>query len=191
MKNNKSRFVFVTVVMALAATAAGRAKADITYNLIDYPAAGSSGWTLSGSITTNGGLGLTGVIEEWTWTLSNSGTIYTESGTGQYPNISGAFGVTTPTTYQLGFGYYPYDDGALDLTASNGIQLEYDQNTIAGSNIYLHLPATGTYIEVSSTTPTDPWVIATTASVPEPSTFHLMGMGVVGFIVYGMVRRKV
>ena len=78
-----NRFVFAAwSAVMLVALPGGAFAADITYNLNSF-APDQDGYTLSGSITTDGTIGVLTKSDfvAWTWTVSNGSTTFTASST--------------------------------------------------------------------------------------------------------------
>ena len=201
--------MFVLSLLAIATVATQTASAGpITYQINDYPAK-ESGYKISGSITTDGTIGTlaSSHVTAWTWTLSDStgSTVYgtassTDSGTGIFERGTVTASATQITMTPTAEGYNQFDLYNGVLLANNGIYLSWYRSPTNGDDFSA---AYDTQI-FDSSSPSSPglalpdlntWVIATVASppaaVPEPSTFALLGLGGIGFVVRTLRRRRV
>ncbi|MGP0069831.1 MAG: PEP-CTERM sorting domain-containing protein [Isosphaeraceae bacterium] len=182
-----------TCVGLLTAPCIGTA-APITYAIQNYPA-DQNGATLSGTITTDGTIGelMDSNVLSWSWTITpTGGTPFTLSSV----DVGSGFGITgtgvSASTSEITIAS-PISQGFLNDMVFTGIDaagLFYDRFVGAGT-YYGSVPNT---IPVWNTgNPamggTDPWVIAV-ASVPEPSTLTLAGLGVVSVLAFGLARRR-
>jgi len=170
-----------------------------TYNLVNHPDY-QDGWTLSGTITTDGTIGLlqSSDITSWTWTVTKPGS---------------------SQTYRSGPGTVSYADG---LTATNTGLLILIRNT--GTGILLNTPfggindgygtweggpagptyftgaggsASGHFVFYWSDEPPNPsavpleeFTFAATTAIPEPATLYLLGFGAVCGCVYVMGHKR-
>ena len=176
---------------ALAMGLSGQARADLTYNIMDYPADQNSA-TLSGYITTDGTTGYLAAsdILSWSWTITPAGgTAFTLSSSDSGTSIFLENSVSLfATPGNLTIAEPPSGGNAFALEGPQS-DLEYDRapndNAYFGStpngNVWSNFhPVMGG---------TDPWVIATSATaVPEPSSLTLVAIGAAGFAV--AARRK-
>ncbi len=205
-------------VTLLIASSSRQARGDITYQLVNNPAY-QSGWTLSGSITTDGTLGAisTTDIMSWTWTATNAGGTFTITGSSTIPIIDYTYAVTLQATAS---------ELTIPYSTSAALQLFYtppawpspgteiwgltwyggqlppsptDQHpTYYGDDLFVYQP-TPPYLPLEDygwdnllpppNGPNDTYVIATTASVPEPSTIVIAGLAGVCGIAYCLARK--
>jgi PEP-CTERM motif len=163
---------------------------QITYAIQNYPA-DQNGYTLSGSITTDGNLGTlsTSDIVAWTWTISGPG--------GPPLTGSGAPGEAfadflIATSQQLVLPQYQSTDAYLSLVEESGSQegnrVNWERSSIASGQApeyfaSLTSPPTDLWDTLNpGMGGTDPWVIAVAAAVPEPSSVVLLGLGIAGLL---------
>ena len=206
------RLVFATVfpIMLIAAAHPGEA-GPITYTIQNYPA-DQNGATLSGTITTDGVIGnLAGTdILSWTWTVTPSGgTPVTASSSdvdavpafivGSVVASQSSITMAAPAGGTLTSNQFFLDSGIPGAVDALGYIRDLlngePQNTYSGAIIN---PTEGTTGFVWLTTNpamggTDPWVIAVAgASVPEPSSIMLLGLGFTGLVgrAWNRSRRK-
>lgn len=192
-----SLVAFLSLVLSLFPTAALQAGL-ITYDLNNYSSL-QNGWTLSGTITTDGTFVDVGIVS-WQFTVSNGVTSFSASSSQGYAQ---AVGVTaTPTQLLLsapnGFTY-----NQLILVGTPGLTsfLTYDRDN-TGQN-----PEVDIYQQFDYGTPAwqnlstgstglplggDPWVIATAEPVatPEPASMTLLLTGIGGLAGYRLVRSQ-
>ncbi len=161
---------------------------SMTYDIVNYPA-DQNGWTLSGTITTDGKTGDLAPTDilSWTWTITTGGFPFPIAFTASSSDATAGIGATnleaTTTDIEAPIG------GELDLQAYPnylvynrlpGFQQTYYTEIYTGGRPIL-------YYTWSTINPsmggTDPWVIA---SVPEPSSLYLLGFGAVCGSVYVM-----
>jgi len=166
----------------------GEAFADLfTYDFVNYLSL-QSGFTLSGTITTdiNTGTLPAADITAWTFTITptgGSGTTYDSTMPGSV--VNGEV-IVSPTAITLALGYLSFGD------ASGYSPLLYD---IAPPNYYyISEPSSGDIKWFHNLSPTslggEPWIIATaaTAAVPEPPNLAVFAIGMAG--IAGMVWRR-
>src|SRR5271157_1915349 len=204
MRSTTKWFALAIAVTMLAASGQARG-GDITYNLVNYPSA-QEGWTLSGSITTDGTLGtLTNRnIVSWTWTVtypSFQTDTYSSDGVESYAMIVGM----QASAYDL---YIPVQFSS----GQNEVALELASPTPAGRISVLGwiTPSstgffTGLYQAQDTSLPYEFWYqIAPTGAgpggslliagsappVPEPASIVLAGLAGVCGIAYGLVRKR-
>jgi hypothetical protein len=184
----------IIAVLAVFALASDHASAGpIIYNIVNYQA-DQDGATLSGFIMTDGTIGdiTASNILSWSWTVSPSGGgsyTLTSSDPGTLADMGGPItasltDISEPDTVPG----QPENFFAL-LGTQRGFNgdLEYDHET--GDNIYLaNAPSTIWVNENPVLNGGEPWIIATAASVPEPSTLTLLGIAAVCIAGYARWR---
>jgi PEP-CTERM motif len=167
----------------------------ITYSIQNYPA-DQNGASLSGTITTDGTIGnlASSDILSWSWTITPlGGTPFTLTSSDP-DSITNVLGSLVASASEITIAV-PVNGGAEtnDLTLENagGIgSLEYSRES--GGSVYFGYTASNAPIWFTgnpSMGGTDPWVIAT-ASVPEPSTITLAGLGAVVGLLHGLARKR-
>jgi PEP-CTERM motif len=177
--------IVLTLFMLAAALTPHAAKAgSITYAIQNYPA-DQNGHTVSGSITTDGKTGLLDTTDITSWVVTIDTTTFRSTD----PNSStAAIGVfATPTEIKIpGFGGGLLLETDLQFGSDTiswvRVPLDADLSNYAGrlqtDNLWNTFnPALGG---------TNPWILA---SVPEPSSVVLAGIGAVASIASVLVRR--
>ena len=169
--------------------------ADRTYDL----QSGRSmpvGWTLSGTITTDGTIGTIQAtnILSWTWTMTSGVSSFTVSSTdpGAAVTISGltstgaALGITsTGAALLLPFAnYIGLSNPDASLWYDNNIDQEHWQVTLPGVR-----SGDEVWVSTGYGSPTGEIQSAAIAVVPEPSPLYLVGFGAVCVYVMGHKRR--
>ena len=169
MRRTTMRLVLITAVSSLIGAVPTRATADIIYNLVNDPV-DQQGYTLSGTITTDGALGpISGDdFVAWTFTISGFGTSGTFSSTdqGAVADFSATSTVATTTSIMITefSNLTKGSDEEINLVWSPSIQ------GYAGSVDSV----TGWSANPLSGFQGSTWTIATAASaVPEPSSIVL------------------
>jgi hypothetical protein len=168
----------LSLVLAFCSSASTRG-ASITYNIQNYPSL-QNGLTLSGTITTDGTIGVinTPNIRAWSFTISGpDGT--TENSTKPGATVT-AYNVTA-TSSQLLMAVLP-NGGSSELLfrdSTNLSEMTYTRTLPSfGSDVY---NATGNVFVLWSDSPPssqlggDPWIVAQT--VPEPGSLTLALLG--------------
>jgi len=161
---------------------------QITYEIQNY-AADQNGYTLAGSITTDGNLGTlsTSDIVAWTWTISGPGGPPL-TGSGAPGGASADFLIAT--SQQLLLPQYQSTDAYLSLVDEpGGNRVNWERPSIASGQApeyfaSLTAPSTDLWDTLNpGMGGTDPWVIAVAATaVPEPSSVVLLGLGIAGLL---------
>jgi hypothetical protein len=200
------RFMLGIVFFAVSFTIRAQ---DITYDLVSYPA-DQGGCTLSGSITTDGTIGPLSAsnVQSWEYTITDGDNTCSYT-SGYNPGLeAGAVGViscfnsvsASPTQLLLTASDITYEDGqgpgisllilqsSIQLTWANytGTGVEYNepwyfyQNDMQNLNWSTWNPQMGGK---------EPWVVAQTATVPEPSTLMLLLAGGVGLLACVLRKR--
>ena len=206
MTKNKVLFpLAAAALLAVSLPQASRAS-SIVYSIVDYPGL-ESGWTVSGTITTDGTIGTLNVsdITAWSFTFTKAGTTdtWTSAGNGSNAAVTQEGGLTaTATELEAGTpGALAFSYLILGYTTPNGAgQLEWDRQGSVGPQ-----SASDTYQGVFSSqnlfingvknppgltlTDSTNWVIAevqsqsSSSSAPEPGTAGLFALGVAGLAV--------
>ena len=172
-----------------------------TYNILNHPDY-QDGWTLSGTITTDGTIGLlqSSDITSWTWTVTK-------------PGSSQTYRSTEPSALTNADGLTATSGGLLILTRTTSYTSEILLNTNHGgiNDGYGYIgggaTAAPTYYTGAGgvlqsglyafywseedppnpvSVPQEEFTFASTTAVPEPSTLYLLGFGAVCGSVYVM-----
>jgi hypothetical protein len=205
-----SALVLSSLVVAVVATSTTpTAKADITYNLVNYPAS-QGGDTLSGQITTNGNLSTpwTNDFVSASFVITTPGGVtYTVPSANVYP-IGVDIGTLPTGTANSGSLLLPSGDAfaLYGPTSESGgtadVELDFVNYTHAssytpevradlfqsaggGTTIFADFNITGTPGSIGSN---QPWIVATT--VPEPTTLTLFVTALLGLVGFLFVRRQ-
>ena len=169
---------------------------DITYSIQDYPA-DQNGATLSGTIVTDGTIGDLAAtdISSWTFTITPVGGspfTYSSSDTGGSTMLLGQV-VASQTDITIASANAQTSNTlrfSIQRAARN--ELEYTR-ILDGTNQYTG--GADDKIVWSTSDPnmggTDPWVIATAGSVPEPSSLIFGGLGAFVAIAYNLARKRI
>jgi PEP-CTERM motif len=194
-----------TLILMLSAIASllylGETRADMVYAIVNDPV-DQNGWTISGTITTDGTLGSDVAlhITQANVTISNGATVLQSSmGPWSPAGWSGSGLIATPTALEVAYGpeigasYFYMDGGQFD-SDSIGWFNEYPSATSFSAQVNIHEALTPEYLwDTNAPTGFGPvgstWVIASV--VPEPSSFILLGLvAAVGFCSWRLTRRK-
>jgi hypothetical protein len=202
----KTTTIFGLALLA-AFSLARPCSADITYSFSDYSAL-EGGYTLTGSITTDGTIGaITGRdITSWNFSITNGTNTYaasgnsvdfSSSGSGYLQATSTAITMAIPSSgNNIDLQFQEEQENDLSVTyerANNLFGETFDAyqayNEPNGPNNYffnnLH------YSNNLSLGANNPWTIATaSAAVPEPSSLVMAGLGLAGLAGYGWRRRR-
>jgi len=175
---------------------------SMTYNILNHPDY-QNGWTLSGTITTDGTIGLlqSSDITSWTWTVTKSGSSQTyRSGPG---TVAYADGLTATTTGLLSL-IRTTNTGILLDTNSGTLNDGYGINETAGSAVPTYLTGAAGFLQGEDahfeffwsevppypvSVPQEEFTFASTTAVPEPSSLYIVGFGAVCVYVTGQKRR--
>jgi hypothetical protein len=184
MRPTTMRLVLATAVWSFVGAVPGRANADIIYNLVNDPA-DQNGYTLSGTITTDGTIGPIGSnnIEAWTFTISGFSTSGTFSSTDQdaFADFSPTSAVATASSIMI----TQYSD--LTKGSDESIDLAWNPSTQSYGGSLDNV--TGWFARPTSGFTGSSWTIATVAStVPEPSSIVLASLASVCGIAYRLAR---
>jgi hypothetical protein len=194
------RAALMLAVLALLLGGVGQARAEMVYNLVDYPAS-ENGWTVSGQITTDGTFGSIGVNDfvSESFTISNGSVTYTVP-IGTSHDLLNFIASSSSLTVPIG----DFTELAGDtISGSKYVTLVWeniDLNPYPGyyAVVYPASGGQGTFLfenynpttSAGSIGSNDPWVIAT-AAVPEPSgmIFLVTAIGTIGFASWVHRRR--
>jgi hypothetical protein len=185
MKTTTKQFVLAIAVSILAASGSGRARADITYQLVNDPV-DQNGWTLSGSLTTDGTLGYIHDPNLKAWTFTISGFGQSDTYTNAESPYAAAFDVYATSTAIF---VEPLGLVTLEVPAINGRPgiLAYNPPRAYEGGI------AGEYLVWLDNYPTGfgqgSWEIATTG-VPEPSTMVMASLAVCCGIARALARGR-
>jgi hypothetical protein len=190
------------------------AHADPLYQLNNYPAL-QNGWTLTGSITTDGTIGTltTADIVAWQWTVTQGNISLSFSSTDQLPNGEYAYAVvnnvvatsdalllattwSNSTRNDLAL-ISPLGGGSSPLGLGSSIAWEFDQEAPIPSFNYVatssaipgQAPNTSASLWGDGLFTDTPLTIATVQPVPELSSLAIAGFSVVILIGYAWYRR--
>jgi hypothetical protein len=167
--------------------------AGSTYNIQNYPAL-QNGWTLSGTITTDGAIGFIQAsdITSWAWTVTSGGDTFTFKSTDPQAGLllpsdtlranSEDLLLTLPSGFEF------LTEAAELAYVSRGTPL-----TITSAAVLLPLPFDVLWnTEISTPPGLDAWAIASrsTSAVPEPCTLYLLGFGAAFGSLYVVGRKR-
>jgi hypothetical protein len=179
----------------VAVLATSSAKADITYNIVDYPA-DQNGHTVSGSITTDGHIGPLSSSDIKSWTVTIDSTTFASTDPQALVSIPDTKAVlASSTAITIAFdpiGAPNFNEVALssepDGTMATLSSLAYERDFTSRSySAFLNNGPFLWFTDDPHMGGTDPWVIAT-ATVPEPPTAIVAVFGAVAFLAYGWSR---
>ena len=208
MKNLLKRIGLVAVVFGLLGVKSSLVHGNLIYNIQDH-ASYQNGWTLSGTITTDGNLGVLTAADilSWSVTISNGSTTLSFDDGGQnvglFAGYSSFYGITA-TSSQLYAPTPPSNGGVTGIVLGsprtvgqpfNGPQgptVAWSRSDFVPNSSYLEVdPQVGYDWRVTgSNLNSFDWIVASTAAVPEPSTLSLFVLGGVGMAVAGYRRRR-
>jgi PEP-CTERM motif len=201
------RAIVIVVAGSLLLGVLGKVEATlITYDFVNYPA-DQSGWTLSGSITTDGHLGFIGSqdIISWNWTASNGAqSVSFDSSqpnawtdvyryTAGYPQPANVIWAT-PTELTLPFhNQQQWGEVGIELGYNAGgyypvaPDLEWWDTNFQTASVYAGYPGLWD-AEPASDFILGGYVVA--AVVPEPASLTVLGISAVCALGYTWRRRK-
>ncbi len=196
MQSMKKLNLLVAITAACSALISGLQAATITYSIVNN-AGFQNGYTLSGSITTDGTIGdVTLGILGWNWTVTDNATsavVRSLSGNG----AAGSYFVQASATQIIlkpfgensrldlgGGGVVSWnrraaeDFGFFEMPASDEYYFQYNS-----TNFWMN-SGSGAATPLQSTADGS-WIIADggVSAVPEPSAFALLGLSAFGLIV--------
>jgi hypothetical protein len=166
---------------------------NITYNLANYPA-DQSGFTLTGSITTDGKMGTLSGANILSWSVTIDSTTFTSSDPSSDTIVKGSNLQATAKllTFDPTLTVPP---AILDFVVENiPDSLKWESATIlVGHNFSsAYVAVTNGSFDWSTKNPqmggTNPWVIGT--AVPEPSAAILAGLAAVSVVACVLVRKR-
>jgi len=195
MRSTTKWFALAIAVIMLVASGSGRTRAgSITYQLVNYPAY-QNGWTLSGSITTDGTIGqiASSDIESWTWTVSMNGSTYTATSTDLKTEAILAGIEATPTSLllppaQLGgplTGIDLFDPGFTGPGYGSWAWVNYGFNWAYSCEVGTSANVLWNSEEVTSLP-----VLVAGISVPEPASVALAALAGLCGIAYRLARKR-
>ena len=207
MKNLLKRIGLVAVVFGLIGVKSSLVFGNLIYNIQDH-ASYQNGWTLSGTITTDGNLGVLTAADilSWSVTISNGSTALSFNDGGQnvgtFAGYSSFYGITA-TSSQL-YAPIPAANGGVTgivlgsprtvgqpFNGPQGPTVAWTRSDFVPNSSYLEVdPQVGYDWKVNgSSLNSFDWVVATAAPVPEPSSFALLGLGGIGLMIRGYRRQ--
>jgi PEP-CTERM motif len=156
---------------------------DVTYNMVN-DSVDQNGYGISGTIVTDGTIGaLTASdVVSWQFTITGPGGPFSNSGIGTSPGnvIEGLTATTSGDLTTTGEVLL----GLLSDAAVNWRPVDHNYfGIVANAPLWNDFPPTGFPAEGG-------WTIATAASVPEPSSVVLAGLGCASTIAFGLARRR-
>jgi len=182
-------------------------QAEVVYNIVDYPSL-ENGWTVSGTITTDGTIGTLTArdITAWSFTLTNGGTTDTWSSAviGATYSRTTVAGITATATeleimgtpgpdqaFQLDLGYggsgtggemFWTRDGSFSAISEPATDVYYGK--FGGTSLFFDSANNPPGLTLTDSTN---WVLAEAPSqssaTPEPGTVGLLALGIAGLAV--------
>jgi len=201
------RFTLQAVMLFTLLTLPSAVLADRSYSIQNNPDL-QNGWTLSGTITTDGTIGSiqSSNIMAWTWTITKGVNSFTASSTdpGADAEVMNS-GITATAAGLLllpGGPIVPSNSLGL-IEIPNGLLFFSPQQPVSSSVIVWQRNGLGSILLVAGIAGQpiagwqDPaigsgsssWLIASPAAVPEPASLYIVGFGAVCVYVMGHKRR--
>ncbi len=193
------RFTQQAVLLFTLLTLPPAVLADRTYNFLNYPDL-QNGWTISGTITTDG---TTGTIQStnilsWTWTITNGVSTYTFSSTEPGASATTSGSGITATGAGL-FVSFPYGQLGLSIPATPTTTPPYTSGPPSGMTwnaypgiLFGLIPPNPTFslfqlMYGPEAAGSSAWLFASASpvAVPEPSSLYIVGFGAVCVYVMG------
>ncbi len=205
MRSTTKGVILAIAAFMLAASGLGQARGgDITYNLVNYHSY-QGGWTLSGSITTDGTLGTLTELDiiSWTWTVTfPSFNTYTYASDGIFStevinNLqASAYELYLPVQFDSGQNELALEVASLTPTGGLSV-LGWITPSSTGFSTGLYqaqdtsLPFLFWYqVAPIGSGPGGSLLIAGSPPVPEPYSIVLAGMAGVSCIAYRLARKQ-
>jgi hypothetical protein len=179
-------FTVISMLILAGFTLAPReVYADITYTIDNYSSL-QGGYTVSGTITTNGTIGPAirpggGVVKSWDIAITE-GTTTIFTFTHSNSSFAGSTFDATLTNLSIAAGDTIY------LRSSNPSLYDIQWLNLAPSEVYQADTPQGILWTSTEWNPESP--VATASAVPEPSSAILAAIGAVSGIAYGWVRKR-
>jgi hypothetical protein len=176
------------ILAAISQTPTGVSAASITYGVVNYPDL-QNGYTVSGTITTNGatGTGLPGTdITSWDISISLGNTTITTINTTNSTNGTGLF-TATPTEIGAEFGPLLRVEEILFFTPSPTSSIEWLSNADLTPALYTGTSNNQTLWNSPAPQSATDIIVAV---IPEPSSAVLAVIGAVGVVACGLVYRR-
>jgi hypothetical protein len=174
--------------------AAGLKGASITYNIQSY-AAFQNGYSLTGTITTDGKVGSLAATDFQSWSITVTGgpNAFSASGTGIGVNgiLNGLIMANANGTIIMADpGPAGLNELVLSDAAFKQVAWQEGGNGMSLSNLYSSQGLSGVWVSFPSDTALggSPWIIA--QAVPEPSSLVLVSLSVVSLGLFACARRR-
>jgi len=178
----RSTAIPLLILAGISQTPTGVGAASITYDVVNYPTL-QNGYTVTGTITTNGAIGLTlpaTDITSWAITITKGTTRIAEFDPTNTTNLTNAFGASlSAITLGIGEEFINFTQTVAPLASvrwvNEGTIISYVASTSEGQLWDSNLPS--------------PSPVA--AAVPEPPSAVLASIGAVAaFLAYGWSRHR-
>jgi hypothetical protein len=182
------RYVTALAILTLVTMNGAATRADLTYNIVNH-VADQNGYSLTGTITTNGATGALTAANFVSWQFTITGTLGSFSTSGTVPLLD--IGVTatlstlsTSSQFALdGFNGPPaINTPSLEVQWRADLPIYQGAENVQGDTFWV---TSGTGFGTSGA-----WTVATVAAVPEPSTFTVAALAGVCGIACGLARKR-